>query len=151
MNTENIFAMAPNSLVIGATKKAQDITAPHASLVGQFVKTPLSWWDDGKLTGERRGPFVIGKIEKLKVVRLKAVAEIQYVPTNNEAEFLCEVLVDVVKKMLRPSDWAPLSGSFHYEQPDSDDDASDRLAKKLHMLSTMKKTLILMLKLKWRQ
>ena len=92
------------------------------------MNTPLSWWDAGKLTGERRGLFVIGKIEKLRVVWPKAIAEIQYAPTNNEAEFLCKVLVGVVKKMLRPSDWTPLSGSFHYEESDSDDGASDGLA-----------------------
>mmetsp|Transcript_28685 Transcript_28685/g.31702 ORF Transcript_28685/g.31702 Transcript_28685/m.31702 type:complete len:97 (-) Transcript_28685:137-427(-) len=96
--------MAPNHLVTIATKKAQDIVRPHVSFVGWFVKTPLSWWDNEKLTGEIRGPFVIGKIKTLKVVRSNIVAEIQYASTNDEPEFLCGVLVDIVKKMLRPSD-----------------------------------------------
>ena len=133
----------------GTTKP--NIAKLKETYVGQYVNTPLSFWDDG-VTSVKKGSsveMVLGKITTVKMAKKKTekvTADVHYAPTEDEGDTVCALFLNVINEMILPLNFHPPHGSFFDEttqsehsdvesvenvQEKNDDDTNDKEGDKL--------------------
>ena len=96
-----------------------NISILESELLERYVKTPLSFWEDGDWKiDESTDHIITGQIIEIKMVKNRkkdVVAVIWYEPTDEEKDCKCEIRVDVARNMLYTPDFVPGKDSFFYE------------------------------------
>ena len=115
--------MSKRKAAASATTSTPDITLFKEEYIHRYVKTPLKFWEDGEWEIRETDPnIVVGQIIKIKMVcnrKKDVVAVVWYAPTETEGDTVCEIKIDIVRRMLLPRDYKPDKNSFFYEEPNT--------------------------------
>ena len=111
------------------TNTAPNILELKETYIGQYVNTPLSFWDDG-IASVKKGSsakMLFGRIDDVKIAKKgknKITMAVHYEPHKDEGDTVCKLYCHIINNMLMPLSFKPAYDTF-FDEDYTDTDRSD--------------------------